>query len=67
MITRIPLLNYRFSQKFKLLGNGEFNHLIIILILSLTYGFKLSLNKWGLTCGIFILSLTYDVNLYLFL
>ena len=25
------MLNYRLSQKFKLLGNDEFNHLIIIL------------------------------------
>ena len=27
------LLNYRLSQKLKLLGNGEFNYLIVILIL----------------------------------
>ena len=32
MITRIPLLNYGFSQKLKMLGNDEFNHLTIILI-----------------------------------
>ena len=25
------MLNYRLSQKLKLLGNGEFNHLIISL------------------------------------
>ena len=25
------VLNYRLSQKFKLLGNGEFNHITIIL------------------------------------
>ena len=25
------MLNYRFSQKLKLLGNGEFNHLTISL------------------------------------
>ena len=25
------MLNYRLSQKLKLLGNGEFNHLTIIL------------------------------------
>ena len=25
------MINYRFSQKFKLLVNGEFNHLTIIL------------------------------------
>ena len=42
------VLNYRLSQKFKLLGNCEFNHLTIILILPLTYGSKLPLNKWGL-------------------
>ena len=33
------MLNYWFSQKFKLLGNGEFNHLIIIQ----TYYVKLSI------------------------
>ena len=27
----LTLLNYRLSQKFKLLGNYEFNHLTIIL------------------------------------
>ena len=26
------MLNYQFFQKFKLLGNDKFNHLIIILI-----------------------------------
>lgn len=25
------LINYQFSQKLKILGNGEFNHLAIIL------------------------------------
>ena len=29
------MLNYRLSQKFKLLGNGEFNHLTINLTHSL--------------------------------
>ena len=33
------MLNYRFSQKFKLLGNSEFNHLTIIQ----TYYVKLSI------------------------
>ena len=42
------LLNYRLSQKLKLLGNGEFNYLTINLTLSLTCGLKLPLNKWGL-------------------
>ena len=43
----LVLLNYRLSQKFKLSGNGEFNHLTIILTLPLTCGPKLPLNKWG--------------------
>ena len=41
------LLNYQLSQKLKLLGNSEFNHLTISLTLPLTYGPKLPLNKWG--------------------
>ena len=28
------VLNYRLSQKFKLLGNDEFNHLIISLTIA---------------------------------
>ena len=43
--SKLRLLNYRLSQKLKLLGNGEFNHLTISLILPLTCGPKLSLNK----------------------
>ena len=35
------------SQKFKLLGNDEFNHLTINLTFSLTCGPKFFLNKWG--------------------
>ncbi len=31
------VINYYLSQKFKLLGNGEFNHLAIILIRSKPY------------------------------
>ena len=41
------LLNYRLSQKLKLLGNSEFNHLTISLTLPLTCGPKLPLDKWG--------------------
>ena len=41
------VLNYRLSQKLKLLENCEFNHLTIILILPVTCGSKLPLNKWG--------------------
>ena len=47
------LLNYQFSQKFKLLGNGEVNHLNIILTLSFTYWPRPSLNKWAPKNGIF--------------
>ena len=43
----VYMLNYRLSQKFKLLGNSEFNHLTISLPLPLTCGPKLPLNKWG--------------------
>jgi len=43
----LSLLNFRFSQKFKLLRNGEFNHLTINLTLPLTCGPKLPLIKWG--------------------
>ena len=32
--------NYRFSQKLKLLGNDEFNHLTNILTLLLTCGLR---------------------------
>ena len=32
--------DYQLSQKFKLLGNYKFNHLINILTLSLTLGFR---------------------------
>ena len=35
------ILNYRLSQKFKLLGNDEFNHLTIILT---AFFFKSSVN-----------------------
>ena len=45
--------NYRLSQKLKLLGYGEFNHLTNILTLLLTCGLKLPLNEWGPTRGIF--------------
>ena len=47
IVVQISVLNYRLSQKFKLLGNGEFNHLTISLTLPLTCGPKLPLNKWG--------------------
>ena len=39
------MLNYRLSQKLKLLGNCEFNHLTIILTLSFTCGPKIPPNK----------------------
>ena len=39
------MLNYRLFQKLKMLGYGEFNHLTMILTLSLTCGPKLPLNK----------------------
>jgi hypothetical protein len=45
--------NYRFSQKLKLLGYGEFNYLTNILTLPLTYGLRLPLNEWSLTHEIF--------------
>ena len=41
------MLNSHLFQKIKLIGNGEFNHLINILILPLMCGVKLSLNKWN--------------------
>ena len=47
IVVQISVLNYRLSQKLKLLGNGEFNHLTISLTLPLTCGPKLPLNKWG--------------------
>ena len=40
------LLNYRLSQKLKLLENCEFNQLTISLTLPLTCEPKLPLNKW---------------------
>ena len=46
------LIKYQLSQKLKLLGNGEFNHLTIILTLPLTCGLRLPLNKWGPIRGI---------------
>ena len=46
-LIQIGLLNYRLSQKFKPLGNFEFNHLTIILTLPLTCGRKFFLNKCG--------------------
>ena len=46
-------VNYRLSQKFKLLRNGEFKHLTIILTLPLMCGLKLPFNKWSPTHGIF--------------
>ena len=49
----ITLVNYCFSQKFKLLENCEFNHLTILLILPLTCGPKPLPKKEGLTCGVF--------------
>ena len=52
-LRRWRVINYQFSQKLKLLENCEFNHLTIILTLLITCGFKLPLNKWGPTCGIF--------------
>ena len=39
------LLNYQLSQKFKLLRNGEFNHLTIILTLPFICRPKLPLSK----------------------
>jgi hypothetical protein len=45
--------NYRLSQKLKLLGYGEFNHLTNILTLTLTCGLRLPLNEWGPTREIF--------------
>ena len=45
--------NYRLSQKLKLLGYGEFNHLTNILTLPLTCGLRLPLNEWGPTREIF--------------
>ena len=47
------MLNYQLSQKLKLLGNNECNHLTIILTLPLTCGPKLPLNKWSPTREIF--------------
>ena len=47
IVVQTSVLYYRLSQKLKLLGNGEFNHLTISLTLPLTCGPKLPLNKWG--------------------
>jgi hypothetical protein len=40
-----PVRNYRLSQKFKLLGYDELNHLTNILIFPLTCGLRLPLNE----------------------
>ena len=47
------VINYWLCQKLNLLGNGEFNHLIIILMFPLTCGSRLPLKKLGPTCEIF--------------
>ena len=47
------LRNWRLSQKLKLLGYGEFNHLTNILTLPLTCRLRLPLNEWGPTREIF--------------
>jgi hypothetical protein len=39
------VLNHHLSQKLKLIGMDEFNHLIYILILLFTFGLKLLFNK----------------------
>jgi hypothetical protein len=39
------MLNHHLSQKLKLIGMDEFNHLIYILILLFTFGLKLLFNK----------------------
>jgi hypothetical protein len=41
------MVNYHFSQKFKLLGNCEFNHLTIILI------YMMMVLKIGSCLGVF--------------
>ena len=53
------LINYWLSQKFKRLGNDEFNYLTIILTLPFICGPRLSLDKRGLAHGFF--------NLFFFL
>lgn len=45
------LVNFHWSQKFKLFGNIEINYSTYILTLFLTSGPKLY-NWWGSTCGI---------------
>ena len=40
------MLNYKLSQKFKLLGNGEFNHLTISLTKLNIVKVKLWLGGW---------------------
>ena len=50
----IDFIYYYLSQKFKQLGNGEVNHLTIILTFLLTCGPSFLLNKWGPTCVSFI-------------
>ena len=44
-LNKLNVLNYQLSQKLKLIRRGKFNHLIIILTLSLTDGLKLSFNR----------------------
>ena len=43
----IGIVKLTILPKLKLLGNGEFNHLIINLTLPLTCEPKFPLNKWG--------------------
>ena len=52
---QIKVINYQFSQKLKLLEICDFNHLNNSIILTLLMcGPRLSLNKWGPTCGILL-------------
>jgi hypothetical protein len=60
-IQTLKLINYHLSQKLKLLGNGKFNHLTIILTLPLTYGPRLPLNKLCPTCTIFNFLILYII------
>lgn len=39
------VLNHHFFQKLKLIGNGEFNHLLNTLTFLIMGGLKFSLNK----------------------
>ena len=41
----LPCERDEFYQKFKLLGNGKFNYLTIILLFSLKCALKLPFNK----------------------